>query len=240
MISETKVDDSFPDCQFFLDGFGTPFRLDRNRNGKGIMLFIRNDISAKVVSTHDRPIESFYVELNFRNKKWLLNCSYNPKHSSIESHLDSFSKSIDSLSSKYGNFILLDDFNSCMEDSPMKTFAEIYKLQNLIKEPTCFKNPENPTCIDLILTNKPLSFKNTYVIETELSDFHKMVLAVLKMHFPKMKPQVITYRKYKDFHNETFLDSLKQELNVQGQFLNEKGLDAFSTICTEIFDKHAP
>ena len=100
MISETKVDDSFPDGQFFLDGFGTPFRLDRNGNGGGIMLFTRNDIPAKVVSTDGRPIESFYVELNFRNKKWLLNCSHNPKHSSIESHLDSLSKSIDSLSSK--------------------------------------------------------------------------------------------------------------------------------------------
>ena len=40
------------------------------------------------------------------------------------------------------------------------------KFTNLIKEPTCFKNPENPTLIDLIdLTNKPLSFKNTYMIE---------------------------------------------------------------------------
>ena len=85
MISETKVDDSFPDGQSFLDGFGTPFRLDWNRNGRGIMLFIRNDIPANVVSTVDRPIESFYVELNFRKKKWL--CSYNPKHSSIESHI---------------------------------------------------------------------------------------------------------------------------------------------------------
>ena len=122
----------------------------------------------------------------------------------------------------------------------MKTFGEFYKLRNLIKESICFKTPENLTCIDLILTNMPLSFKNTYVIETELSDFHKMVVAMMKTHFPKMKPQVISYRKYKDFHNETFLDSLKHELNVQGQFLNEKGLDAFSTICTEIFDKHAP
>ena len=75
MISETKVDDSFPDDQFFLDGFGTPFRLDQNRNGGGIMLFIRNDIPAKVVSTDDRSIESFYVELNFQKKKWLLHCS---------------------------------------------------------------------------------------------------------------------------------------------------------------------
>ena len=32
------------------------------------MLFVRNDIPAKVVSTDDRPIESFYMELNFRNK----------------------------------------------------------------------------------------------------------------------------------------------------------------------------
>ena len=32
MISESKVDNSFPDGQFFLDGFGTPFGLDGNRN----------------------------------------------------------------------------------------------------------------------------------------------------------------------------------------------------------------
>ena len=64
------------------------------------------------------------------------------------------------------------------------------------------------------------------MIETGLSDFHKMITHVMKMHFPKMKSQVVSYRKYKDFHNETFLDSLRHELNVQGQLLNEKGLDA--------------
>ena len=82
MISETKEDDSFRDGQFSLHGFGTPFNLDRNRNGGAIMLFIRNDI-VKVVFTDDRSIESFYLELNFRKKKRLLICSYNAKHSSI-------------------------------------------------------------------------------------------------------------------------------------------------------------
>ena len=103
------------------------------------MLFIRNDIPAKVVSADDRPIESFYVELNFRYKKWLLNCSYNPKHTSIESSLDFFSKNKDSLSTKYDNFILLGDFSSCMVDSPLKTLGGIYKSRNRIKEPTQFK-----------------------------------------------------------------------------------------------------
>ena len=102
----------------------------------------------------------------------------------------------------------------------MKTFGENFKLPNLIKVPTCFKHPENPTCIDLILTKKPLSFKSTYAIGTGLSDFPKMIVAVMKIHFPKMKPHVDSYQKYKDFHNETFLDSLRHELNVQGQFLN--------------------
>ena len=46
------------------------------------------------------------------------------------------------------------------------------------------------------------------MIETGVSDFHKMIEAVMKMHFPKMKPQIVGYWKYKDFHNETFVDSL--------------------------------
>ena len=49
MISESKLDDSFPDSQVLRQGFGKPFRLDRNRNGGGIMLFIRSDIPAKVI-----------------------------------------------------------------------------------------------------------------------------------------------------------------------------------------------
>ena len=49
------------------------------------------------------------------NPKHTYKYSYYPKHSSIESHLDSLSKGIDSLSSKYDNFVLLGVFNSCME-----------------------------------------------------------------------------------------------------------------------------
>ena len=47
---------------------------------------------------------------------------------------------------------------------------------------------KKPACIDLTLTNKPLRFENIYVIETGLFDFRKMRIAVMKMHFPKMRP----------------------------------------------------
>ena len=109
-----------------------------------------------------------------------------------------------------------------------------------MKHPTCFKNPENPSCIDLQLTNKPLSFQTTTVIEIRLSDFHNMIVAVMKMHFPKMKPRDIRYRKYKTFNNDAFVNILRKELTKQKKVLDEKGLDAFSEICTDVLDKHAP
>ena len=244
MISEflmmSKLDDSFPDNQFRIERFDKPFCLDRSRNGGGIMLFIQSDIPAKVISTDKSPFESFYDQLNVRKKKWLLNCSYNPNHNNIESHLNCLSRSIDSLLSKYGNIVLLGDFSSSMDDSPMIGFCETYKLRNLVKHPTCLKSPQNPSYIGLILTNKPLSFHTSTVIQTRLSDFYKMVVAVMKMHFPKVKPRVIRCRKYKTFNSDAFVNTLRKELNKQKKFLDEKGLYTFSEICTYILDKHAP
>ena len=49
MISETKLDDSFPGGQFFIEGYHTPFRFDRNGNAGGILIYVRENIPAKVI-----------------------------------------------------------------------------------------------------------------------------------------------------------------------------------------------
>ena len=49
----------------------------------------------------------------------------------------------------------------------------------------CLKSLENPTSVDLILTNRPKCFQNSHVFETELSDFHKLTFTVLKAYFQK-------------------------------------------------------
>ena len=71
----------------------------------------------------------------------------------------------DLLHKKYENFIIIGNFNSEMKEDPMKDFCCLYNLKNLVNEPTCFKNPNCPTCIDLILTNRHRSFQNTITIE---------------------------------------------------------------------------
>ena len=40
MVTETQLDDSFPVLQFNVEGFSTPFRLGRNKNGGGIILYV--------------------------------------------------------------------------------------------------------------------------------------------------------------------------------------------------------
>ena len=69
MISETKIDASFPTGQFLLNGYRTPFRLDRNAHGGGILLYVREDIPSKLLLVEENLIEGFFVEVNLRNNK---------------------------------------------------------------------------------------------------------------------------------------------------------------------------
>ena len=166
MISEKKLNDSFPRDQFFIEGYHTPFRLDRYGNGGGILLYVRKNIPAKVIHCDFPTSESFYVEISLHKKKWLLNYSYNLHKNNICNHLDVITKTLDTYYGKNENVVFLDDFNAGTEEIPMKSDCEPYNLTSLIKQPTCFKNPEKPSFIDLILTNKPKLFQSTCLIET--------------------------------------------------------------------------
>ena len=90
------------------------------------MLYIREDIPSRLIERKVRNnVEYFFVEINLREKKWLLCCSYNPHKNSISNYVDVLRRELDIHPSNYENFLLLGDFN-----------AEI-------KKPTCFKNPDN-------------------------------------------------------------------------------------------------
>ena len=118
--------------------------------------------------------------------------TYNPHRNNIGNHLDSLSKNLALYSSAYDNYILIGDFNVEADSKKMSSFCDTFDLTSLIKEPPCYKNPDNPFYIDLNLTKKPLSFQNSCVVETGLYDFHLMILTVTKMTFQKLKPIEIT------------------------------------------------
>ena len=92
----------------------------------------------------------------------------------------------------------------------LRIFVLVLTLTSMISKPLCFKNPDKLSCIYLILTNCPRSFQNSCVIETPLSDFHKLVVTVMKTTYKKSQPKIITYRSYKYFNNVSFREALLQ------------------------------
>ena len=70
------------------------------------------------------------------------------------------------MSSRYENFLLFGDFNAEPATTTVFNFSETYNFTSIIKDKTYFKNPSIPTCIDLMITNWPRSFKHSMVVKT--------------------------------------------------------------------------
>ena len=89
MITETKLDDSFPEQQFHIEGFNIPFRLDRNRHGGGLLLYVRNNINVVFLRSYVFPdnIEAFLIEILMKSCKWLICRSYNPNRINVATHV---------------------------------------------------------------------------------------------------------------------------------------------------------
>ena len=119
--------------------------------------------------------EAFLVGRKTKNKKWLLCCSYNPHKALIKNHMNDLGKALDSYLQKYDHILLIGDFNSEISDRSIHHFCNVCNLEYLSNTPTCFKNPEHPSCIDLLLTNSKNIFDETVFLESGLSNFHKLV-----------------------------------------------------------------
>ena len=76
-------------------------------------------------------------------------------------------------------------------NSAISAFSNTYDLRGLTEEPTCCKNPNRPSCIDLVLTKKLRSFQYSFLIETGLSDSHKMKVTAMKTFFERLQPRVV-------------------------------------------------
>ena len=147
------------------------------------------------------------------------------------------SKNTDLYLTKYEQLLFSGDFNAGAEDSSVKTFCFSYNLTNMSNRPTHFKKPERPSCIDLILTNYSRSFRNSYTIETGLSDFYKLVVKVMRTTYKKSQSKIIIYCSYKYFNSERFREEL---LQIQGKGNNcDENFKNFTSSCHVILNKYA-
>ena len=120
----------------------------------------------------------------------------------------------------------------------MEHFCDIYHLKNLVKEPTCFKNPNKPSCFNLFLTNCSKSFQDTQGVEIGLSDFHKTKITVLKMFYTKQNHNIAFYRNYNTFVCKAFITGLgNKSMKVDA---NNVVFLTFNNILLSVFSENTP
>ena len=214
-------------------------RLDRNSNGGGLLVYVKEDIPSKQLKSFKfkDDIECIGFEVNLRKKKWAFFSIYRPPSQAQPYFFGQLNTAIDHYSDKYENFVVVGDFNALETEQDINDFMDLFALKNLVKEPTCFKTG-NPRCIDLILTNRERNFQHTTAIETGLSDFHKLIVTVLKTTFDMHRPNVVNYRDYRNFREDIFRLDIQTELadlNVQGLTYT-----SFQDTFQRVLDKHAP
>ena len=71
LISETKLRPSFPEAQFFYQGYSKPYRRDRSIGGGGLLMYINDNIPSRILNEHSLPadMEVLCVEMNLKKQK---------------------------------------------------------------------------------------------------------------------------------------------------------------------------
>ena len=215
-IQETKLDNSFPDNQFYVDRYKL-YRQDFKGNEGGIMMYIRDDfphrrrldIENHGFNNHNGRIEILALEATINNSKWFMISVYKQPKVKV-THLINCVESImdlcmcDNLNS---TVVIMGDLNvDMLKPNSLNDCFDVYGLKNLIKESTC--NKGTPSLLDLIVTNQPKRFQNSVSAETGLSDFHSLVCVSTKLNVPQNKCNTFKYRSFKHFNNDKFLYDL--------------------------------
>ena len=209
VISESKIDDSFPMAQFSVQNY-TLHRKDRNSKGGGLMIYIRSDIPHRRRTDIENKgvcnegTEMMVCELQlYKDEKWFLCACYKPPRVKEKKFIDALENVCNSLLRESHHWLVVGDVNIDMnQENLLTSFCNTHDLENLVKGPTCFKG-ENPTCIDVILSNEPNRFKSTINVNCSLSDFHNIVCTATKLQCPPEYDRKLFYRSYRKFNEES-------------------------------------
>ena len=203
LVSETKIDHSFPNQQFSIDGYKI-YRRDSNSFGGRLLFYVNENIPCRELTAEqiDSNFEIIFLGITMRTRKWLIIGLYKPANQKEEYFFKNLGVVLNNYLSKYDHIILLGDFNLTTSNKYLADFMTLFNLESLINTPTCFQS-EKPRCIDLILTNKKSLFKNSKTFEVGISDHHHLVLTSMRSEYIQGNPKIKFYRDYKSFNFES-------------------------------------
>ena len=212
-LSETKIDSSFPNAQFNVSNYCI-HRQDRNTHGGGLLCYVHQMLPHRNrhdIAVNNNGIESLVIHVKLSGYNLFFICIYKPPNINND-HLkhaidDMMTKC--NLESEYIYIIGDMNVNFMNKNNVLIDTLNSFDLKQMIKEPTCYKSLQNPTLLDIILTNKPKSITKTVNITLGISDFHNYIAAAIKMPRPDEERRMITYRSLKNFNEKTYQNDLE-------------------------------
>ena len=245
-VSETKLDDSFPTSQFHLQDF-TIYRADRNSRGGGMLCYVlsaiphrrRNDI------LDDRSsIEHIIIELKVRQQTVIVAALYRPPSVHVMNLQNVIQTLCDKCLASNCSLYIIGDLNVNFKNSvhSLSDVMSAYDLHNMVNQPTCFKNPSNPTILDVILTPTPRRLFSCINLNTDVSDFHNLIAVATRLNVSRNNKRKFKYRSYKNFDKAAFQYDLSvAPFHVCCLFDEpDDALWAHNNLLSPILNEHAP
>ena len=110
--------------------------------GGGLLIYVRSDIPCKQQLTKyefSERIERIFIEINLRKLKWLLFGTYHLPSQSNSFYVDNVGRALGISTQTYDRFLLVGDFNAEEKEFTLENFMDLYNLNNLVKDNSCFK-----------------------------------------------------------------------------------------------------
>lgn len=197
-INETRLDGSVPNESVHIPNYQI-VRNDRNRNGGGVCIYIRNSVNfvdkSRLILNE---IEALCIEINKpQSKPFVVMSCYRPPNADAKQFFENLQLIVNRLDSGNTELFILGDLNCNMlpshNNSPkneLNSLCELHQLDQLISTPTRITS-NTRTLIDIILTNRPHRIVSSGVIHLSISD-HSLVYAIRKISVSSKTSHTIT------------------------------------------------
>ena len=225
-ICETFLNETVDDKLLTMNGYRFE-RKDRRKcnpvslnKGGGILIYISNNLNySRRNDLESHEIESVWLEIELKNSKPFLICSfYRPPSSPIEWY-EKFSMQIEKSLSLTDEINLMGDINvdlknGILTNTAWKHIVELHDLQQLIEEHTRV-TAHSETLIDHLYVSTSDKVTDISVPSIAISDHYPICFtrSTSKINFKRQSHKSIKYRCYKKFNEERFLTDLSESLN---------------------------
>ena len=184
-IVETWLDSGISNDKLTIPGYCIT-RLDRNRHGGGVLMYVRCSLQTQVLSSGPSDLELLLISVNNVNLRYCIGLFYRPPSSTsvIFDNLQSVLEQLDP--SLFMNFVLIGDFNVNFLNTQYFLYHQLssilcsFNFTQVVSQPTHVAANGGASLIDLVLLSNPQQLHECSVIPELPHSDHNGISVTMK------------------------------------------------------------